>query len=129
MKKPSTKIWYHGTKEKLEEPIRPLYLSSSKSVATLYGKVYAFTIDPGAKWLDLDKVEFYTPSMDGIGYSETWPEKLRSKGWDVVWDSEDYLRGHAQIFILNPKVLQLVESDLVEAITSLVGTTLGEVLK
>lgn len=129
MKKPAAKIWYHGTKEKFEGEFKPLYLSSSKSLASLHGKVHAFTLDPNAKWLDISEVVYYTPGMDSIGYSTTWPEKLKNKGWDVVWDSEDYARGYPQIFVLNPKILNPIESELTETIDSLVKLVLNEELK
>lgn len=129
MEKPKNKLWYHGTREKFEGPLRPLYLSPSKAVANMHGKIYTFTLDSNAKWLDIGEVIYYTPSMDSIGYSAEWPEKLKKKGWDVVWDSEDFARGHEQIFVLNPEILQPVATDLVEAVDGLVKAIINDVLK
>lgn len=110
MNKPKQNIWFHGTREKFSGDLRPMYLTPSKALASMHGKIYQFKIDDDAKWLNIDQVEHFIPSMDSIGYVEGWAEKLRKKGWDVVWDKPDYLRGYKQIYVANPDVLKPIEN-------------------
>ena len=100
------RCWYHGGE--LRGPVRPLYLTSSRAVASLNagaGPVHAFTIGSGASWLDLSALSFSHPSMDAFGYDDRAIEKAKLKGADVVYDSEDFSRGHPQIFVIDPSVL------------------------
>lgn len=106
--KPNVEVWHHGGE--IEGPLRSMYLTPSKALASLHGDLHSFMIDPGAKWLDTDKVEYFIPGMDSLGYTEGWDEKLRNKGYDVVWDSSDYKRGHQQIYVVNPEVLKNVDT-------------------
>ncbi len=104
-------IFYHGTDEDLTGDIEPLYLTPSKALAEMNGKnVYAFSIKPDAEWFDMSQVEYSLPSMDSLGYNQVATEKLQNKGYDVVWDSEDYAKGAKQLFVINPDVLKRVET-------------------
>lgn len=108
MDRPQIDVWYHGTKEDFSGALKPLYLTPTKNLASMHGNIHAFRMDENAKWLDISTVEYFIPSMDSIGYNKKALEKLKNKGWDVVWDSEDYSRGYQQIFVLNPDVLRPV---------------------
>lgn len=131
--KPKPQIWYHGTKENFSGPVRPIYLTPSKALASMHGDLVAFKIDPSAKWLDTDEVEYFVPGMDSIGYIDGWAEKLRNRGWDVIWDSADYKRGHQQIYVVNPDVLNVItptseHAQLKSLISQLVSETIAEAL-
>jgi len=108
--KPNVNIWYHGTEKGISGPLRSIYLTPSKNLAKLHGDVYAFRIDPNARWLDIGELSWGVPSMDTMGYAEGMDERFRSKGFDVVWDRSDYRRGHQQIYVVNPEVLSMVDN-------------------
>ena len=109
---PKIDVWYHGSREKFTGPIRPLYLTPHKALASIHGNLYAFRINPEAEWLDLSEYEGgFVPSIDSLGYHSSAPEKLRNKGFDIAWEREDFRRGHTQIYVLNPNVLQSVSLD------------------
>jgi len=112
-------IWYHGSKQGLNQDLKSLYLTPSEALAALHGKVYEFSISPNAKWLNLSKVPMgplAMITMDSIGYNEEQIELIRDEGFDIVWDSDDYSKGYEQIFVISPKMVSIITQQSQEQI-------------
>lgn len=106
-------IWYHGTSEPWEEDDRPVYLTSTRSLAAMHARgphaaVLVFEVDDDAVWADISGS---WASMDSIGYQlDVWARYL-AEGVQVLWDEADYAAGYTQIFVIDPSVLTLVEEE------------------
>ena len=110
------RVWYHGG-TLIGSVSGPLWLTGSRALAKMHaeatrGQVYSFRIDPSARWFDITKGDTqWAPiyqSLDSVGWNQALVAKLRARGTDVLWDSED--RQSSQIVVLNPEVLQSLRS-------------------
>ena len=111
-------VWHHGSDGDIEGDLRALYLTPSKSLASMLGKkVYSFKIDPNANWLDVGTPEYDYISMDSLGYSQKQVQRLKQEGVDVVWNIDDFNKGFQQVYVINPEVLQKAKDDIKETST------------
>ncbi len=111
-------VWHHGSDGDIEGDLRALYLTPSKSLASMLGKkVYSFKIDPNANWLDVGTPEYDYISMDSLGYSQKQIQRLKQEGVDVVWNIDDFNKGFQQVYVINPEVLQKAKDDIKETST------------
>ena len=115
--------WYFSSDKPSLNSLEPMYLVPTMDAAEMLGDyVFSFKIKPGAKWFNIggDDKKILPYSIDTLGYLKHRWDDFTYRNIDIVWDIPDFNQGYEKIFVVNPDVLEQVDSELDE-ISSMAG--------
>ena len=110
IEQPTADVWYHGSGKGISGALRPFYLTDDEAIAGMLGsQLYKFQINPAANWLDLSDIQMgplAMVSMDSVGGNQKQIAQIREKGYDIVWQKDEFPL-YRQIFVINPHVVKI----------------------
>ena len=115
--------WYFSSDKPSLNSLEPMYLVPTMDAAEMLGDyVFPFKIKPGAKWFNIggDDKKILPYSIDTLGYLKHRWDDFTYRNIDIVWDIPDFNQGYEKIFVVNPDVLERLDSELDE-ISSMAG--------
>ena len=115
--------WYFSSDKPSLNSLEPMYLVPTMDAAEMLGDyVFPFKIKPGAKWFNIggDDKKILPYNIDTLGYLKHRWDDFTYRNIDIVWDIPDFNQGYEKIFVVNPDVLERLDSELDE-ISSMAG--------